>query len=293
MRGRTLSEKYLNGPYRRFFDLAYAASSKSQRLDLWLPEKDGDGPFPLVIFFHGGAFRFGDKRGNQSTPVMRSLEKGYAVADVEYRKSGEKIFPSMLYDAKAAVRYLKSIAGEYNLDTGRFLAWGPSSGGWLVSMLALTDGLPAFEDLTMGHGECSSSVCAVVDWCGPCGNFYLMDSDFEKGTAVNEHPHSGPDTPESLFLGTVVSEAEDLCRLTCPCSYARADAVPFIIIHGDKDGTVPMQQSERLYNALVSAGAEDVQLRILPGVPHHGPFWNDNEAIADITYEFIDRIFAK
>lgn len=62
------------------------------------------------MYFHGGGFRAGAKCENQSEPVLRALEQGYAVADVDYRKSGEAIFPAMLLDAKTAVRFLRANA---------------------------------------------------------------------------------------------------------------------------------------------------------------------------------------
>jgi len=70
------------------FDLAYATLSPAQSLDLYLPS-EGDGPFPVIVSIHGGAFMAGDKRDDQVTPMLAGLARGYAVASLNYRLSGE------------------------------------------------------------------------------------------------------------------------------------------------------------------------------------------------------------
>ena len=290
---RYLSDTFLNGNYRKYFDIPYFDASADQRLDLWLPA-DGTGPFPTVLFFHGGAFRHGEKREDQSEPALRMLDRGFAVADVEYRKSGEARFPAMLYDAKAAVRFLRANADRYGLDAGRFAAFGASAGGWIVSMLGLTAGNRAFEDLSMGNAEYSSAVQAVVDWCGPCGDFLKMDSDFEKGAVRNAYGHSGADSMESLFLGAAVRNVPELCRLSSPYIYADGKAPEFLILHGDGDETVPIGQSYRLYEAICAAAGEGrAEMHVIGNMPHHGPVWNDSRTVAEYTEKFLMRTIGK
>ena len=161
-------------------DLAYAALSEAQKLDLYLPTT-GDGPFPVVIMVHGGGFMFGDKSdGAGLTGVDQLLEAGYAVASINYRLSGEATWPAQIQDAKAAVRYLRSAADEYNLDPEHFGAWGASAGGNLVALLGTTCGVAELEGADLGNADQSSCVQAVVDWFGPI--------DFPKhGRAVCRH----------------------------------------------------------------------------------------------------------
>ncbi len=97
-------------------DLAYADQSEAQKLDIYLPTT-GEGPFPVVIMIHGGGFMFGDKAdGAGLTGVDQLLEAGYAVASINYRLSGEATWPAQINDSKAAVRFLRAVAGDYNLD---------------------------------------------------------------------------------------------------------------------------------------------------------------------------------
>lgn len=286
-----LSDEFLNSSYRKYFDLAYATASQDQKLDLWLPDTPAAGPYPVILFFHGGGFQRGAKRENQCEPVLRMLEYGYAVADVEYRKSGEAIFPAMLLDAKAAVRFLRGNAEKYDLDSSRIAAWGASAGGWIVSMLGVTSGMAEFTDEHGAYADQSDAVQAVVDWCGPCGNFALMDSDFESDV-ISIEGHTAADSAEGLFMGGCLSEIPDLCRFAAPMTHVHADMPPFLIVHGIPDQVVPVKQSRRFYQEIVRAAGESrVEFHELDGVPHHSKFWNDNEPIAAITKQFLDRCF--
>lgn len=273
----------------KYFDIPYAELSNSQKLDLYLPD-EAFWPAPLIIYFHGGAFAFGDKRGGDLVPILRGIERGYAVASAEYRKSGEALFPAMVYDAKAAVRFLRANAGEYHLDSGRIAAWGASSGGWLVSMLGVTEGNPAFDDPALGCAGFSSEVQAVVDWCAPAGNFLAMDEAF-KNSGKGEASHNDPGSPESAFLGVGITRAPELCRLACPCTYASPLSSPFLIVHGENDVLVPAEQSLAFFEALREAGGERHKIHIAEGKSHHGlDPWFEEPCVSDMCFDFLDSV---
>ena len=90
-------------------------------LDLYLPTS-ADEPAPLVIWIHGGGWRGGSKE--DPARALPLLERGYAVASVEYRLSGEAVFPAAIEDCKAAVSFLRLNALKYNIDPDRFGVWG-------------------------------------------------------------------------------------------------------------------------------------------------------------------------
>ena len=102
---------------RKFLDLAYGEHPK-QKLDIYLPET-GEGPFPAIVFIHGGGFLSGDKRDGQMIYVTDGIARGYAVVSFDQRLLPEGVFPLPVYDAKAALRWLKVHAGEYCLDPER------------------------------------------------------------------------------------------------------------------------------------------------------------------------------
>jgi acetyl esterase/lipase len=189
----------VSGPAATYADVPYATVSASQALDIWIPTT-GSGPFPLVIFIHGGAFQGGDK-AMEGGNVAAVLDAGYAAASLNYRLSGEALFPAAVQDVKAAVRFLRANAGEYGLDPDRFAAWGESAGGNLVSLLGTTgDQATIFDDPALGNADTSSAVQAVVDWYGPT-DFLQMDAQFAAATPAacngQTQAHDPADSPES------------------------------------------------------------------------------------------------
>jgi acetyl esterase/lipase len=252
----------------------YAQTSPSQALDIWIPET-GEAPYPLVVFVHGGAFMMGDK-SMDIAHVADVLEAGYAAAGVNYRLSGEALFPAAVQDVKAAVRFLRANAGEYGLDPEAFAAWGASAGGNLVSMIGTTgDQQTELDDATLGNADVSSAVKAVVAWFPPV-DFLQMSAQFEEAypVACAGTPPSAdsPESPESMYLGAPVQEVPDLAAAANPITYIEsASELPvFAIAAGDSDCLVPHQQSILLHDALQAAGA-DSSLTIVPGAGHGDP----------------------
>jgi acetyl esterase/lipase len=225
-------------------------------LDLFLPEK-GQKPLPLLIWIHGGAWMSGSK--DDPSPALRFTADGYAVAQVGYRLSQEAKFPAQIHDCKAAVRWLRANAQKYNLDPNRFAAWGGSAGGHLVTLLGTSGGVAGLEGHVNDLKE-SSRVQAVVDWFGP--------TDFlQIGNAESDLQHNAPDSPESKLIGRAVLENKDKAAKASPISYVSKEAPPFLIMHGDRDRTVPFNQSELLYAALKKAGV-DVTFVPMKGAGH-------------------------
>ncbi|MBN2000034.1 alpha/beta hydrolase, partial [candidate division KSB1 bacterium] len=146
-----------------FRDVEFAdINEKSLLLDLYIPAAEG--PLPLVIWIHGGAWRAGDKNVTPAVPLL--TDHGFAVASISYRFSQHAIFPAQLHDCKAAVRWLRAHANKYHLDPLRFGVWGASAGGHLAAMLGTTGDEGTLEG-KVGRKRGSSRVQAVCDWFGP------------------------------------------------------------------------------------------------------------------------------
>ena len=246
-------------------EVAYAEISKSQKLDLFLPE--GSGPFPLVINIHGGAFRFGSKE-MLDVPIAKALLKeGIAVATINYRLSGEAKFPAAVLDAKAAVRFLRANAGKFRLDGAKFIAFGQSAGGNLASMLGTSGGVSDFEDAALGNAGVSSRVQAVIDWFGPT-DFAKMDAQAaEQGCPESARRHGEADSPEAMYLGGTPRELPDLVAKANPMTYITPDDPPFLLQKGENDCIVPVGQSRILFEALKTAGVK-AELDVLGGAGH-------------------------
>ncbi|MCC9604312.1 alpha/beta hydrolase fold domain-containing protein [Blastopirellula sp. JC732] len=257
-------------------DLTYAKiGDRELKLDLYLPEK-ADKSLPLVIWIHGGGWMAGTKDG---CPARRLTSEGYAVASVEYRLSGEAVFPAQIEDCKAAVRWLRANAEKYGINPNRFGVWGSSAGGHLVAMLGTTSDTENFD--VGEHLDVSSRVQAVCDYYGPTD---LLKMD-EGKPANARRRHDAPDSPESKLIGGPILENKEKAAKANPINYISAKTPPFLIVHGDVDPTVAHSQSVLLYDALKKANLP-VHFHTIEGAGHGKGFGG-----ADVT-EMVDKFFA-
>jgi acetyl esterase/lipase len=262
-------------------DLAYVENGHArQKLDLYLPEK-ADGPLPVIVWVHGGGWAAGSK---EQCPALRQgfVARGYAVASIGYRLSDAATFPAQIQDCKAGVRWLRAHAKEYGLDVDRFGAWGSSAGGHLVALLGTSGDVKDFD--VGANLDCSSRVQAVCDFYGP--------TDFERFvTTPGFESHAQAGSPESRLLGGVVAENKDKAARVNPITFVTKDDVPFLIVHGDQDTTVPYNQSEALFEALKKAGVS-AHFHTIHGAGHGTGFAGKN--IDEMVSGFFDaRLKAK
>ena len=264
-------------------DIVYArVGDRELLLDLYLPPK-GPAQLPVIVWVHGGGWRSGSKGSAGRARPM--LNRGYAVVDVGYRLSGEAIFPAQLEDCKAAVRWVRANAAKYSLDPDRIGAWGSSAGGHLVAFLGTAGDVREFD--TKANSEYSSRVQAVCDWFGPT-DFLQMDKHSLEGSRLI---HDAPDSPESLLVGGPIQNEpyRAIARKASPITYVTKDDPPFLIMHGDKDMSVPLHQSELLYDALKKVGV-DATLRVVKGAGHGLRGGEESsEKLFEIVADFFDR----
>jgi acetyl esterase/lipase len=250
---------------RVFSGVAYAAvpGIRPLELDLWLPP--GEGPFPAVLFLHGGGWRLGSRRSAgpayaraQPGPFEKIAQAGVAVASADYRLSGEATWPAQVHDAKAAARWLRGRAGETGIDPERIAAWGESAGGHLAELLGFTAGDTALEG-DVGVSGPRSDVAAVVAWYAP--------SDLTTVTAEAGLDPTDPTTREAQLLGAPATTVPDIAAQASPISHVSAGVPPVLLLHGRADRFIPCTQSEKLQHALDAVGA-DVELHLYDGSDH-------------------------
>jgi acetyl esterase/lipase len=218
---------------------------------------------------------------------LSGIERGYAVASVNYRLSGEAIFPAGLQDVKAAVRWLRANAAQYHLDGNRVAACGGSAGGYYAVMLGVTAGLSDLDDLSLGHREYSCAVQAVVDWFGPI-DFLTMDEQLA-ASGMGPANHSKADSPESRFLGAKITDIPDKVRQASPLAYIHAAMPPILIQHGRMDAMVPVQQSMSLAQKLQeTVGPDRFEFDILEDADHGDPLF-ETGANMNRVFQFLDR----
>ena len=274
---------------RKFLDVPYAPLSPAQKLDIYLPD-EGDGPFPIIVSIHGGAFMGCDKADMQVMPMLEGLKRGYAVVAINYRLSGEAKFPALVQDAKAAIRWIRANALRYGFDPNRIAAWGGSAGGYQATMLGVSAHVRELQGFGLGNSDQPCNVQAVVDWFGPT-NFLKMDEYLiERGLRPPAgQEHSAADSPESLLLGQKITEVPERVKAANPETYITADAPPFFIQHGVQDPVVPVQMSIYLAAKLEQAiGKDKVRLELLEGAGHGDPQFEAPENVRKVL-DWLDR----
>ncbi len=211
----------------------------SLQLDIYFP-KVMNGKAPAVLYVHGGAWISGDKDiGAGSQDVAALTGAGFIVVPVNYRLAPNFEFPAMIEDVKSAVRFLRANAAEYGINADKIGAYGGSAGGHLVSLMGLADRSAGWD--VGPYTTFSSQVQAVIDMFGPSD----LPALFSRGQIS---------ITQSVF-GTSNVTSPALIK-TSPVTWVNPGDPPFLILQGDKDMTVPLSQSQELYDRLTGSGVE-------------------------------------
>jgi acetyl esterase/lipase len=272
------SANAFGGTFTTYEALEFASpGGESLLLDLRVP--DGNGPHPVLVYLHSGAWISGNRFGG---PAVRQASRGYAVASIEYRLAPKHIWPAQVHDTKAAVRWLRANAARFKLDPNRIALFGTSAGGHIASVAA-TSTLPEHEGLELGNAQFSSRVKAVVDLYGPTD---LLRIEADKLPCI---PLDGNASwmPPSLLMGCPIQTCRDWTRTASPMTYASSDDPPFLIMHGMLDCLVPYTQSVALHDALLAAGARST-LVLLPNGEHGGRVF-DEARYESMIDEYLDK----
>jgi acetyl esterase/lipase len=236
-----------------------------------------DGPFPAVVFIHGGGWRGGDKAVYRGA-ILGYAAAGYIAASVQYRFAPAHAWPAQIEDVKCAVRYLRSRARDLNLDPDRIGATGGSAGGHLALMLGMTDEKAGLEGHG-GHAQYSSRVQAVASLAGPADLRRMF-----------------PDLVEAMLsdlVGGSRDQRADGYRSATPLTYLSPDDPPVLAIHGTVDALVPYEQATSLLAACEKAGVEASLVTIPDGNHGSGGRPEDWHAANMKMLEFFNRHLKK
>jgi acetyl esterase/lipase len=266
-------------------DITYATTSGEElRLDLVLPERS-DRPVPTAIYVHGGGWARGNRRVDLARRIAGVARLGIAVAAIDYRLGAPGRFPAAVDDVRAAVRWLRAHGGEHGVETTRIGAWGSSSGAHLALVAALSrDGGPGGE---VGDGGSGSGIDAVV-------SFFATSDLAARATRSAMERRIMPPGPEHAFLGLdeIDDEAEAIrrARAASPITMVHSDAPPMLLVHGDVDQLVPFSQSQRLHDAIMTAGGRST-LVCLGGAGHEDAAF-DQPFVAVLVAQFLRDMLA-
>jgi acetyl esterase/lipase len=228
------------------------------KMDLYLPPKE-KGPSPVVINIHGGGWNHGTKESQ--TGFSTFFKMGYAVANMEYRLTGQATAPAAVEDTRCVLIYLIQHATELNIDVNKIVIMGGSSGGHLALMAGLLGNDHRFD--TNCPGIENIKVAAIIDKYG------ITDVwDWGYGTHITSKSATN-------WLGDKAKNKEFAMSVS-PISYVNKNSPPTFIVHGDADPTVPYQQSVALHQKFVDAGVKTQFMTVEGGL--HGKFPKDKNA---------------
>ena len=251
-----------SGIENKRLDISYG-KDEANKLDIYYPQQ-GNGPWPAIVFFHGGGFIKGNKGRYQLRPALRGLEKGYAVISVGYRLAPKHPASAAFDDAMAAMDYLLKHSAQLNLDVQRMAVWGESVG----AMLACWAGF-------------SLPVQAIISWYTPL--------DLRN---INEAVFEGMFPAESLAAYIFDATGERLallCEKYDPRYMEKKNLPAIMIQHGTADDLVPVQNAVEFHAHLSSVLPSNKNcLRLVEGAMHGIEDFDTPENLREV-YEFLDK----
>ncbi len=279
-------ERRLPPGVKKHADLVYAMVGKrALHVDVYARVDKPDPPIPVIVWVHGGGWRGGSKNGIGRAAAL--LARGYGLVSVEYRLSGEAVFPAAIADVKAAIRWVRANALRFGFDPNRIGAWGSSAGGHLVALLGTAHEISDWDRMHEGNSGVSSRPDAVCNWFGPTD--FLRMNDFP-----GRIDHDAAGSPESRFIGVAIQENPERVQRANPIRYITPDDPPMLHMHGEMDQSVPYNQSELLHGALQAAGL-DSSLYMVKGADHGFRQMTEDtpETLLNRVVRFFDRTLGK
>jgi acetyl esterase/lipase len=193
-------------------------------LDAFYPSVKNKKTSPAIIIIHGGGWRSGNR--TMHYPLAQKLaELGYVCFTPEYRLSTEALFPAAIYDIKAAIRWVRKNANEYNIDTTKIVVAGFSAGGEMAAFMGVTGNIPLFEGINCNTKE-ATSINAVID----------ID-----GTLSFVHPETGEgDDSKRISAGTYwfgfsKKDNPEVWRIASPLTWAGKNTPATLFLNSSVD----------------------------------------------------------
>jgi acetyl esterase/lipase len=224
------------GSYKRHANIAYGPDPQ-QRLDVYVPRRAAVEPRPVVVFWHGGRWREGDKADYRFVGAALA-ESGYLTLVANYRHYPQVKMPGFMHDAAQAALWAAAHANEYGGARERLYLMGHSAGAHLAALLALNPRYFA------AAGQAAPRIAGVIGLSGPYDFLPLLEPDVQD--------MFGP--PE-------------LYPQSQPINFVRADAPPMLLVHGLNDETVLPKNARNLATALGALGVP-VTLRLYSKLSH-------------------------
>jgi acetyl esterase/lipase len=227
------------GAYNRHANIAYGPEPE-QRLDVYVPESAAVNPRPVVLFWHGGRWRYGDKADYRFVGAALA-ESGYLTLVANYRHYPQVKMPGFMQDAAQAALWAAAHANEYGGDREHLYLMGHSAGAHLAVLVTLD------RRYFAAAGHSAPTIAGVIGLSGPYDFLPLLE----------------PDVQDMFGPPRLYPESQ-------PINFVRPDAPPMLLVHGLKDETVRPKNSINLAAALRALGAP-ATLKLYPKLSHTDP----------------------
>jgi acetyl esterase/lipase len=248
-------------------DIAYDSFPET-KIDILKP-KTASGKRPAILFIHGGGWVGGRKENVVANFCLPFLQKGFVVANVEYRLAKSALAPAAVTDVLKAAEWFHKNADKYGVDPRKIVVSGDSAGGHLALMVGFTP-----RGAKLGP---ESKVAAVVNFYGITDVMDVLEGPNMKQYAVGWLPDSVPDRRE-------------LARRVSPQNYVRKKLPPSLTIHGGEDPTVPYEHGVVMVKMMRDIG-NDAELYSVPK-GKHGDFLKDpveGPQVWTAIFQFLER----
>lgn len=275
---------------RKFLDLVYASGSDRRTLDIYLPN-EGEGPYPVIVDIFGGGWCFGNKSSHKLEPALALLRRGFAVVSINYTLSFQAKFPVALHEVKAAIRYIRAHAAEYELDADKIALLGESAGAHYAALSAVTSACGAMPCPWAENAAYSDKVQAVIAVYCPAdlgaipGYFAIEKQTMDLDTIIGEFGQA--DSMEAVYLGGTYAEIPETYAQANPETWISADCPPFLFLHGTRDQVIPVLGAQHFAAKLMQAiGKDNVRFQMVEGAKHDIHDF-EQEWIYDLEAEFL------
>jgi len=247
------------------------------KLDLYRPRLKVRSP--LIVWVHGGAWRSGSKG---EMPLNGLVDDGYAIASVDYRLSTEARFPAQVHDIKAAIRFLRKHAGDWDVSATTIVIAGNSAGGHLAALVGVSNGNAELEGAVGNCREESSAVQGIVSFYGASNLTTILKQSTPHGLNVR--------VPAlELLLGGQPDMVPALARLASPVFHVDKNDPPLLLFHGDQDEQMPINQAHELCGAYEIA-KNALRFEVVHGAGHGGSEFFSAERLA-VVKDFLRQNF--
>jgi acetyl esterase/lipase len=247
-------------------NISYSGAPET-KLDIYQSKRSPGTKRPGVIVIHGGGWVGGKKENSFAWLCQPFLEKGYVVANVEYRLAKSALAPAAVEDVLHAAEWFRNSAAKYGVDKNKIVVTGDSAGGHLALMVGL-----ATKQARLGP---TGKVAAVINWYGITDVQDQLEGPNMREYAVQWLPADLPDRQE-------------IARRVSPRSWVRKDAPSVLTIHGDADPVVPYEHGVDITKDLRNAGADAELVAVHQGA--HGRFLPEEyERIWRQIFAFLEK----